>query len=979
MLIKWSVIAIHILFAWPVAAQSVNQIKDEAQLAYVLCNAQADAQTDALIETHPHLVNAGLWRNLSDRAAAAYYSQPPEKSLAIYGLAIKVAYRQNNPKLLATTYYNVGRTYSSLNEFRKSIEAYETSRRLFSETGLQRDLIYIAADLGALYYIVENFQKAKEYSVESLTLAEKVRSADIPPGAWPDDYGRARALQTMAEISLRDGEHALAIQQLQSSLALYQQLKGMGSSYDVYIAGAYAALGKVYPEAGDYARGLHYLNKALDIVRTQPTPDVMASLLNSIGYLYMEQEDYAQAKANFDQSLKIYAGRSNQKEAARVMLNLGVIEQRQDNYDEALRLFKLSLQTAKATESIDVVIAAGEGIGVVLTAEKDFPAALQALDTSLALAKEVNSKTRQTELLWRSAQTYFAMGDYAQAVALAESAVDLARASHLPKLAYLATTTLGQGYAAQKKLELATQTLKHAVEQLEIMRDQVAGSEVESQLFLENKVGSYHALVDLFIKQDRPLEALLFAERAKSRVLLDILTGGESGLGKVLTQGEKEESQRLNRKISEINHLIKINETPDLSYLDSLYGQLDAARLEYQSFHDALYVAHPSLRVRSGRMTSLTDNDMNHLPLKSDAAYLEYVTSKERVYLFVLAPKGASGGPRLKVYPFAIKPEDLARKVNNFHERLANRHPGFASIARELYATLIGPAEQQLKDVKTICIVPDGFLWNLPFQALMTGSNHYFIEDHALYYSPSLSVLREMTKEKGVQERNASLIAFGNPAIGKDEQRDEELCPLPEAETEVTSIAKTFPPVGNKVLIGRAASEKTFKALAPGYSVLHLATHGVLDNRNPLYSHLLLTKSEGDVENDGLLEAREIMTIKLNADLAVLSACETGNGKIGPGEGIIGMSWAFFLAGTRSMLVSQWKVNSASTSQLMMNFYQVFESGDSGVTKASALQNAVLKTMRENRYRHPFYWAGFVLIGATNEALLTKGSQRLGR
>ena len=119
-----------------------------------------------------------------------------------------------------------------------------------------------------------------------------------------------------------------------------------------------------------------------------------------------------------------------------------------------------------------------------------------------------------------------------------------------------------------------------------------------------------------------------------------------------------------------------------------------------------------------------------------------------------------------------------------------------------------------------------------------------------------------------------------------------------------------------RVLIGREASEKSFKALAPTYSRIHLATHGVLDNREPLYSHLLLTKTNDDPENDGLLEAREIMNMDVRADLAVLSACETANGRIRDGEGVVGMSWAFFVGGTRSMLVSQWKVNSESTSQL---------------------------------------------------------------
>ena len=154
--------------------------------------------------------------------------------------------------------------------------------------------------------------------------------------------------------------------------------------------------------------------------------------------------------------------------------------------------------------------------------------------------------------------------------------------------------------------------------------------------------------------------------------------------------------------------------------------------------------------------------------------------------------------------------------MNLFHQRLADKHPDFASLARELYAMLIEPAGQQLRGISTMCIVPDGFFWNLAFQALASRNNHHLIEDYALYYAPSLGVLREMTKERiGKEKGEASLIAFGNPVIGKDEQLNEELCPLPEAETEVKTVAKTFRAVGNKVLIGRDASEKTLRALAP--------------------------------------------------------------------------------------------------------------------------------------------------------------------
>jgi CHAT domain-containing protein len=207
------------------------------------------------------------------------------------------------------------------------------------------------------------------------------------------------------------------------------------------------------------------------------------------------------------------------------------------------------------------------------------------------------------------------------------------------------------------------------------------------------------------------------------------------------------------------------------------------------------------------------------------------------------------------------------------------------------------------------------------------------------------------------------MIAFGNPVIGRDEKLNEDLCPLPEAETEVNEIASAAGSRVKQVFVGRAATEKTFKSLAPKYSTIHLATHGVLDNRDPLYSHLLLTKTEGDLENDGSLEAREIMNMHLNADLAVLSACETGNGRISTGEGVIGMSWAFFVAGTRSMLVSQWRVNSESTAQLMKKFYQALARQPNAGHKSEALRQASLSLIKDSRYRHPFYWAGFVLVG----------------
>jgi len=393
-----------------------------------------------------------------------------------------------------------------------------------------------------------------------------------------------------------------------------------------------------------------------------------------------------------------------------------------------------------------------------------------------------------------------------------------------------------------------------------------------------------------------------------------------------------------------------------------LYKELDAARLKLASFQDRTYVTHPELRLRSGTTQPLTLASLTTL-IPTDLAYLEYVIANNGVGLFVVKRNRVTGSPEIEYRDLALTTNDLRSKVDQFHSMLAERHPGYSALSRELYEALIEPALKQLQGINTVCIVPDGVLWTLPFQALTTARGRYLIEEYALSYAPSLSVRNEMKSSPARTKTAGSLIAFGNPVIGRDEKLIQDLCPLPEAETEVDSVASAVRSRAKKVLVGRDATEKTFKTLASEYATIHLATHGVIDNRDPLYSHLLLTKTEGDVENDGSLEAREIMNMRLNADLAVLSACETGSGRISPGEGVIGMSWAFFVAGTRSLVVSQWRVNSASTSQLMKNFYQALTSQPKAASKSEALRQASLRLLKDPRYRHPFYWAGFVLVG----------------
>jgi tetratricopeptide (TPR) repeat protein len=787
------------------------QIRSEKELRLALVKAQTNRPADVptLLKDNSRLLSESFWKEILDEATQRYSENQHDRAFMFYAIAVQVAAELNNEKLLAKTYYYLGRSYSGLSQFEKAKEAYLESEKAFVKAGLQRDLIYILSDLGTLNFILEDYAAARSYSEQSVGLASSLKTSSLPPGIWPDEFGVAGALSTLGELASREGDISQALDYLKRSLSLFQQLNDANSSYDYYLGDVYASLGRAYISAGDHVQGLAALNKALDISRDSKNQQQQASRLNDIGFLYMEQEDYAQATAKFEESLSKYRLLKNRREEARVLLNLGVVEQREAKYDEALSTFETSLAAARATKSVDVEIAAREGIGVASAGKKNYATALQALDESLSLARSINDRTRQAELVWRAAQVKYEMADFARSAELAQIALSTARELHWPKLVYLATTTLGEAFSALNKIDLATETLKDAVEEIEAMRDQVGGQEEARQLFFEDKVSSYDSLIELLIRQGKGLEALQYAERSKGRVLVDALKSSRADLAKYMTASEREEKLRLNARVSEIGNRIRKEATTG-SALDSLYKQLDAARLDYQSFQDSLYVAHPDLRMRVGQIAPLTAEDINYLT-PSNCAYLEYVVNEKNVHLFILAKRSTRTGFELKVVTLPVSSEDLAKKIDLFHQRLADRHPEFVVLARELYAALIDPISEQLHGINTVCVIPDTFLWNLPFQALMTRRNQYLIEDYALSYMTSLSILREMTRERvGAGTRGASLIAFGNPKIGREEQRSEELCPLPEAEREVRTIAQRFDS-GSKVLIGPDASEKVSK------------------------------------------------------------------------------------------------------------------------------------------------------------------------
>ncbi|MEG4213754.1 CHAT domain-containing protein, partial [Microcoleus sp. S13_B4] len=278
-----------------------------------------------------------------------------------------------------------------------------------------------------------------------------------------------------------------------------------------------------------------------------------------------------------------------------------------------------------------------------------------------------------------------------------------------------------------------------------------------------------------------------------------------------------------------------------------------------------------------------------------------------------------------------------------------------------LHQLLIDPIASLLpKDPNAhVIFIPQGSLFQVPFPALQDANGTYLIQKHTILTAPSIQVLdltrqqRQKLAQKPANSSNA--LVLGNPTMpsvslspGEPKQ---QLSPLPGAEAEAIAIA---PLLKTQAITGAQGTKAAIVQKMPQASIIHLATHGLLDDVRGLGSAIAMAPSGSD---DGLLTAEEIFDMKLQASLVVLSACNTGEGRI-TGDGVIGLSRALISAGVPSVIVSLWSVPDAPTSELMQSFYQNLQNNPD---KAQALRQAMLTTMKT--HPGPRNWAAFTLIG----------------
>lgn len=787
-----------------------------------------------------------------------------------------------------------------------------------------------------------------------------------------DQSGVAASFINLGLVKKSQDEVEAGLAATIKALALYEAAANQRG-----VAIAQENIGDQYRALGDYRRAFDFAQRSLRISEETNNRRGTMIALAGLAVTYGKQNNPEQAVAHLERALSIAQESEDKVSIAMMRHDMAVQYSRFGQLDRALEIYQQLLKELEGQGDRVGAAMVRDQIGRIYTQHKRYDLASSYHREALAGFDGAKNRRAAVVTLNNISAVHLAQENYQEAFKIAEETVSLSRDSGRKADLYVSLMNLGYAQFGLNRLADARQTFNEAVAIIEKLRMQTAGGIEERQRYFEGGLGAHHGLLGVLVKENRPGDALMFVERAKARALLDMLRQGRGRVNKAMTASEQEEERRLKSDLTQLNRqLARLTQSDkqDAIRVGEVETKLERARLNYEAFQNTLYAAHPELKTQRGEAPIINPQELSQLLPNASSALLEYVVTDKATYLFVITRPAEEAAVEIQAYTLPLKRDELAKQIGSFRQQLASRDLGFRGAAVKLYDLLLKPAQSQLRGKNNLVIAPDSSLWDLSFQALI-NNNRFLIESAAITYAPSLTVLREMTKRRMNQTAAgtpATLLAIGNSVSGGkaarrtgSNLRNHNLDPLPEAEEEVKALGRLYGPSRSRIYVGSEAREDLLKREAGQAGILHFTMHGTLNNASPMYSHLTL--AEGGPNEDGLLEAWELMQLDLKAELAVLSACETARGRIGAGEGMIGLSWAMFIAGVPSIVVSQWKIESAGTRDLMVNFHRSLISPSAQSTtrtsKAEALRQAALKLLKNPETSHPFYWAGFVLVG----------------
>jgi CHAT domain-containing protein/tetratricopeptide (TPR) repeat protein len=749
-------------------------------------------------------------------------------------------------------------------------------------------------------------------------------------------------------------------------------------------------IGLYHWKSTNYSSALNYFNEALHIARDMNDIQNEAECLSNIGGVYFHLGDYNKALSYFKSALARDHELEREIEISRDFNNIGValknhgfIQNNKDELLEALDYFDKSLRLLRKYSDIRTEIEVLNNKGTILSALEKPDDAQCNLNFAYDKARKVKWFSATGMIINNLGVVFLRKGLLDKAVVYFNQAIDISRKIKQEDTLWEAYYGLGQCYEKKGEFQAALSNYEKSVEVIDGIRSRILLDTFKAG-FVRDKLKVYERILDLLFQMktaDRKetLVEKMFSivEKAKARAFLESLAEAKIDFKEGLKPAFKKKQEDISREISSIVFQLS---SPALGAEErnERISRLGRAEDEYMRFISEMKMERPELAsLASPETCSLRRLKEEFLDERTGLA--EYFLGESKSFLFFITKKGS------ELFELPSR-EVLEKSLKGYLKALVTRdRKGFSgSLASERIAgELLFPLRLPIAaGIDRLIIVPDGVLYYLPFETLgIPGDGRrrpgYLIEDYEVSYAPSSSSLI-LLSGKTTGRRPKSFLGFGDPAYDSGESRssgisqieDEtpgeaylgqgfDFSPLPFSKKEVLDVAGHFPRKSRDFYLGREAQERVLKRLPlEDYQIVHFACHGLLDEKVPFRSALVLSKDERG-EEDGFLQVREIYNLRMNADLVVLSACQTGKGSLERGEGLMGLPRIFFYAGSKAVVSALWPIGDRSTAGFMDKFYG-FLSGS--YSKTAALRLAKLRMIR-SEFSHPFYWAAFVLNG----------------
>ena len=818
----------------------------------------------------------------------------------------------------------------------------------------------------------------------------------------------------LASVHSRRGSSSKALENYQQALNYYSNKR--------FRAVTFSNIGGIYAELSLHDKALEYYNRSLKIRQEIGSVHLLANIYNRIGVAQSNLAHYDQALVSYKQALDNSRQASIPKLTATILNNLGLLYKNLNEYDKAIDYYEQSLAMKEEIAGPSDIATTTNNIGQLYWDQGNKEEAANYYRKALKLRQQVGNPYDIGSSLNSMLRLTVDQQDFKQATAYANRLKVMGDSTESYDMLQKATSFLGRIARKKNRDQKALKHFKkaHSYSQYLSERRQLAPIKDLAQQY--HKLGSDTAVVygqkaiDI-IEQHRSNAGALSAlksgyfgkhsdfytdvaswvltytsdvarayklvEQAKARALSDELAKASQNIDGQLP--EKILLER-NQKRNQIEQLYnRFESTVSAQSREELRKKIRDAELEYASYENELRSEHPQLK--SLRLPKPISLQQAQNSVDDQTVILEYAMAGNKLLAFMISRDNV----RVETISLSGNTDELATElttmVTDFKDAILSNasRTRLRSESTPLYNLLLKPFEKELVNYSNLTIVPDGALAYLPFEAISQG-DQYLIENYNIKYVPSLTSLT-LLKEPESLSRKDLLAVAGSDFVRNNEhnlQRD-NLSNLPSTLIEVDSIATHFQ--NASILKDEQVSEGALKHLLQqnNYQYVHLATHGIIDENQPNRSGLALSANSGisaSATEDGMLRSSEIFGMNINSDMVVLSACNTGLGKMVNGEGMLGMQRSFFYAGSSTVVVSLWNVYDRSTASFMNEFYKSLLQQDTTKgwidsalrwvgweqsipfgSKAKAMREAKLKMIKHPLFNHPVYWSPFIVVG----------------